>query len=194
MLLETLNRFQIVLASRSPRRQELLSKMGLKFTVHQSTIDENIPVSVPLEKVAEYFARRKAEDVAKHYNTGKIIVIGGDTTVLLENELLEKPQNKEEAIEMLKHLSEKTHSVISAICVVHKNKTLVYSDTAKVSFDKLKDDEIHFYIDKYAPFDKAGGYGIQEWIGYIGINSIEGSFYTVMGFPTHLLWNMLKKI
>jgi len=192
MRLDTINQFSIVLASQSPRREKLLSDMGLKFKIHPSNIDEEIHTGVPFDKLAEYFAQRKAEDVAQYYihNT---IVIGCDTTVLLDNELLEKPQNREEAIDMLKLLSGKTHKVISAICVIHKHKTLVYSDTAKVSFDRLREEEINYYIDTYAPFDKAGGYGIQEWIGYIGINHIEGSFYTVMGLPTHLLWNVLKQ-
>ena len=171
----------------------MLSNMGLSFTTHCSEIDETVPKDIPLEKLAEYLAKCKAEDVARHYGENAV-VIGGDTTVLLENKLLEKPQNRTEAFEMLKQLSGKTHEVISAVCVVHNSKTLVCSDIAKVSFDKLQDEEINFYIDKYAPFDKAGGYGIQEWIGCIGINRIEGSFYTVMGLPTHLLWGMLKKI
>ena len=193
MLLEKLKYFQIILASHSPRREELLSKMRLQFLVEQSDVSEDIPIGVPLEKLAEHFAKRKAEDVAQYYMRNTI-VIGGDTTVFLENELLEKPQTEIEAIEMLKSLSGKTHKVISGVSVVLNNKTLVYSDTAKVSFDKLRDDEIYFYVNKYAPFDKAGGYGIQEWIGCIGINHIEGSFNTVMGLPTHLLWDMLKQI
>ena len=193
MLLEKLKQYPIVLASQSPRRKELLAGMGLHFTVHESNLSEDIPVGISLEKVAEYFACRKAEDVSQYYMSNTI-VISGDTTVLLENELLEKPQNKEDAFDMLKQLSEKTHRVISAVCVVHNSKILVYTDIAKVSFNKLREEEINFYIDKYAPFDKAGSYGIQEWIGYIGVNRIEGSFYTVMGLPTHLLWDMLKQI
>ena len=191
--LTMLNQFQIVLASQSPRRKELLMNMGLQFTVHPSSINEEIPMGIPLENLAQHLAKCKAEDVAQYY-INNTIVIGSDTTVLLDNELLEKPQNKEEAFDMLKRLSGKTHEVISAICVIHNNKTWCCSDTAKVSFDTLQEDEINFYIDKYAPFDKAGGYGIQEWIGCIGINHIEGSFYTVMGLPTHLLWNVLKQI
>lgn len=193
MLLEKLKPFHIVLASQSPRRQELLSGMGLNFTVHQSNVEEEIPVGIPPEKIAEYFAQRKAEDAAQHYMY-HTLVIGGDTTVFLDGGLLEKPQTPSEAFDMLKQLSGKTHEVISGICLIHQNKTLVYSDTAKVSFNKLRDEEIDFYIDKYAPFDKAGSYGIQEWIGYIGINHIEGSFYTIMGLPTHLLWDMLKQV
>ena len=194
MLLDTLSQFQLVLASQSPRRQELLLKMGLRFTPHQSDVNEDIPIGMPLDTVAEYFAQCKAKDVAQHYNLSETIVIGGDTTVLLENELLEKPQTQTEALDMLKRLSGKTHRVISGISLIHKDKVLVYSDIAEVSFDKLQEKEINFYIEKYAPFDKAGSYGIQEWIGYIGINHIKGSFYTVMGLPTHLLWNMLKQI
>ena len=192
--LEAINQFQIILASKSPRRQELLSNMGLKFTVHQSNVNEDIPEGVPFEKLAEHFAKYKAEDVAQYYTMYNTIVIGCDTTVLLDDELLEKPQNKAEAFEMIKQLSEKTHRVISAICIVSANKTMVYSDVSKVSFVKLRDEEINFYIDNYAPFDKAGSYGIQEWIGCIGINRIEGSFYTVVGLPTHLLWDMLKQL
>jgi septum formation protein len=194
MLLENLSKYQIVLASQSARRGELLAGMGLTFSRHPSEVDETLPLDVPFENIAEHFAKCKAEDVAQHYNKGKTFVIGGDTTVLFEGELLEKPQSPTEAFDMLKQLSGKTHTVISGICLVHKNKILADSDTAKVSFDVLRDEDIHFYIDKYAPFDKAGSYGIQEWIGYIGINRIEGSFYTVMGLPTHLLWNMFKKI
>ena len=194
MFLEKLNQYQLILASQSPRRQELLSNMGLKFKTHQSEVCEDIPEGIPLEQVAPYFAKRKAEEVARHYNLSNTLVIGGDTTVLLDGKLLEKPQTPAEAFEMLKQLSEKTHQVISGVCLVHNRKTWVGSDTAKVSFAKLREEEIHFYINKYAPFDKAGSYGIQEWIGYVSINRIEGSFYTVMGLPTHILWEMLKEI
>ena len=193
MLLETINNFQIVLASQSSRRQELLSNMGLQFTTHQSNVDETVPKDVPLENVAQYLARRKAEDVAQHYPQNAVI-IGGDTTVLLEDRLLEKPQNRDEALSALKQLSGKTHRVISAVSMVHHSKTRSCSDTTRVSFNPLREEEINFYIDKYKPFDKAGSYGIQEWIGCIGIARIEGSFYTVMGLPTHLLWDMFKQI
>ena len=171
----------------------MLSGMGLQFTVCPSGADEAIPVGVPLEKLAEHLAHRKAEDAAKHCMPNTI-VIGGDTTVLWENNLLEKPQTRSDALNMLRQISGRTHEVISGICVLQNHKILTSSDISKVSFAPLQEQEIQFYIDNYAPFDKAGSYGIQEWIGCIGINRIEGSFYTVMGLPTHLLWDMLKQI
>lgn len=194
-LLDILKNYKIVLASKSPRRQELLSNMGMQFTVCDSFVDETIPPDTSIYDTAKLLARQKAEAVFELYrNQENIIVIGGDTIVTYKKEIMGKPLDRSDAVRMLKKLSGKTHSVISGLCVKSNTKTLTAYDEAKVSFSELSEDDIVYYVDKYKPYDKAGAYGIQEWIGYRGIERIEGSFFTVMGLPTHLLWKMLERL
>lgn len=193
-LLDILKNYKIVLASKSPRRQELLSDMGLQFTVCDSFVDETIPPDTSIYETAKFLARQKAEAVFELYrNQENIIVIGGDTIVTYKGEIMGKPLDRSDAIRMLKILSGKQHSVISGLCIIVNGKVYCDCDEAMVRFSELSDDELIYYIDNYAPYDKAGAYGIQEWIGYRGMERIEGSFFTVMGLPTHLLWEMLKK-
>lgn len=193
-LLDRLNNYKIVLASKSPRRQELLSDMGLQFTVCDSFVDETIPPDTSIYDTAKLLARQKAEAVFELYkNQENIIVIGGDTIVTYKGEIMGKPIDRNDAKRMLKLLSGKKHCVISALCVIINGKVFSGYDEAIVSFSELSEDDLNFYIDNYAPYDKAGAYGIQEWIGYRGIEKIEGSFFTVMGLPTHLLWKTLRK-
>ena len=174
-LLEKLKKYHLVLASKSPRRQELLSQMGITFSVCDSFVDEYVCQNVSTYKLAQSLAQQKAEAVFELYkNQENIIVIGGDTIVTHKEEIMGKPLDRSDAIRMLKILSGKQHSVISGLCVILHDLT--------------------YYVDHYAPYDKAGAYGIQEWIGFRGIEHIEGSFFTIMGLPTHVLWQMLERL
>ncbi len=184
---------KIILASNSPRRKELLTLLGLKFEVFASSAKEIIDYQQSFGKITEELAKQKVQAVAQHFSPDTII-IGGDTIVCNDNVILGKPKDKDEAIEMLQKLSNKWHSVISSLCVYYNGNFWLDHDETKVHFLSLTDENIHFYIDQYTPFDKAGAYGIQEWIGLHYIDKIEGSFYTVMGFPTHLLYPLLHKI
>lgn len=184
---------KIILASQSPRRQELLSQLGFNFEVFASSSEEIIDYKQPFEEIAKSLAKQKVQAVNQYFDQDTII-IGSDTIVCCDNIILGKPKNKNEAIEMLKKLSNKWHFVISSLCISYKGNIWLDHDETKVHFLPLNSENINFYIEKYAPFDKAGAYGIQEWIGLHYIDKIEGSFYTVMGFPTHLLLPLLKKI
>ncbi|MDD2622960.1 MAG: Maf family protein [Bacteroidales bacterium] len=194
-LLEKLKKYHLVLASKSPRRQELLSQMGITFSVCDSFVDEYVCQNVSTYKLAQSLAQQKAEAVFELYkNQENIIVIGGDTIVTHKEEIMGKPLDRSDAIRMLKILSGKQHSVISGLCVILHGQIHTAYDEAKVSFSELSADDLTYYVDHYAPYDKAGAYGIQEWIGFRGIEHIEGSFFTIMGLPTHVLWQMLERL
>ncbi len=193
MLPHILKDKKIVLASQSPRRKELLHSLGIDFEVCCSDQSENYSPKMSNAEIASYLAIQKCKTVAKQYPTDTI-VIGGDTIVCLEGEILGKPSSIEEAKQMLNKLSGKTHEVISGIAISYKNKIHNDFDVAKVHFLPLTEADIDFYIAKFQPFDKAGAYGIQEWIGLKKIDRIEGSFYTIMGLPTALLATMLENI
>ena len=192
MLLDELKKYTIVLASQSPRRKELLEGMGLQFVVEKPITEEVNPSNLSSFQLAEYLAMQKAKAIASLYNLEKAIIIGGDTIVCIDDLVLGKPQNEEDATNMLKQLSGKKHTVISGLCLLHKEKIICRHDVTDVYFNGLSIDEIEYYVSHYKPFDKAGSYGIQEWIGYTAIERIEGSYYNVMGLPTHLLWEMLE--
>ena len=183
---------KIILCSNSPRRRELLAGLGVNFQVdtdsnfeeHFGRTDmhpEMVPLSLAIGK-SNGFHRPLADDE---------ILITSDTLVICEGRIMGKPSGPDEAREMLRFLSGKTHQVTTAVCVRDSKRMETASDTAQVTFTTLSDAEIDYYIDNYKPFDKAGAYGIQEWIGYIGIPEIKGSFYTIMGFPTHLVYELL---
>jgi len=182
----------IILASGSPRRKQILEELGLSFSVEIRKVIETYPSHLSAREVALYLAKLKAEPFKKDLGEQDILITG-DTIVCLENEILGKPKNREEAFQMLSKLSQKQHQVISSVCLSSKDKTLAFEDITIVHFNKLLKSEIDYYLDYYQPFDKAGAYGIQEWIGQIGIKKIEGSFYTVMGMPTHLIYENLMK-
>lgn len=194
-LLQKLENYQVFLASQSPRRQELLSQLGIKFGICDSDVNEDMPHDLSMYELAKHLAMQKAESVFQRYShLENAIVIGGDTIVVVDGEIMGKPAVRMDAFRMLQKLSGKTHSVISGLCVKSKTKTLSAYDEAKVSFDHLSEADIAFYVDTFMPYDKAGAYGIQEWIGCRGNTHIDGSFFTIMGFPTHLLWKMLEEI
>jgi len=182
---------KLILASASPRRHQLLKELHLPFETRLRPIEEHYPENLPVMDVAEYLAKLKS--TAFYYDLKEDeIIITSDTIVLLGNQIMGKPNNRQEAIEMLKKLSGKPHLVLTAVCLSSKNKQLCFTEKTKVFFKPLTQAEILFYIDTYKPFDKAGAYGIQEWIGSIGIEKIEGSYYTVVGLPVARLYEELK--
>ena len=180
---------KLILASRSPRRQQLLTEAGFTFEVQPANVSEMYHDNLKALSVAKYLAEKKAA----HFNFLKKneIVITADTTVVLADRVLGKPMNADEAAKMLKSLSGKSHEVVTGVCLKSRAKTVSFDDTTKVHFKLLTEKEIHYYIDKFEPFDKAGAYGIQEWIGMIGVEKIEGSYFNVMGLPIHRLYEEL---
>lgn len=181
--------FRLILGSKSPRRQELLKSLGFDFEVKVKPVDETFPEEHPVENIAELLAIKKAS--AFNDMNPDELVITSDTVVICQGKALAKPANFEEAKSMLQLLSGNTHEVITGVCLKGYQQTISFSETTKVVFDDLKEEEIDFYIKQYQPFDKAGAYGIQEWIGMIGIKGIEGDYYNVMGLPLHSLYKHL---
>lgn len=185
-MFKNLQGYQIILASNSPRRKELLSALGINFEVKSSLGEETYPDRLNSFEVAEFLAIQKANWFQDFSNNE--LYITADTIVLLDDRVLGKPNDGKEAFKTLKSLSGNSHKVITAFCIKSKNKVVSQSVVTKVFFKDLTDDQINFYIEKYKPFDKAGSYGIQEWIGMIGIEKIEGSYFNVVGLPTHELF------
>ena len=183
--------YKVILASKSPRRQQLLSDMGVTFETKLMEVDEVYPSTLPASEVAEFLANLKAEPFMDTIADDEL-VITSDTVVCVDDEVLGKPADKAEAIEMLQKLSGKAHEVISGVCLSTADKQVSFSSSTVVYFKELTDEEITYYVDNYKPFDKAGSYGIQEWIGYIGITSIEGSYFNVMGLPVQKLYEVLS--
>lgn len=190
MLSEKFKKTNIILASGSPRRQELFKELGLDFNIKVKEINEVYSSSLKAEEITNYLALQKAKAFENRQNEDEI-VITSDTIVWLNNKALEKPKNKQHAIEMLQNLSGNTHKVITSVCIKSKEKEKVFFDITNVTFKKLTKEEIIYYVEKYKPFDKAGAYGIQEWIGYIGVTRLEGSYFNVMGLPVHKLYEEL---
>ena len=183
---------QIILASGSPRRRELLSAMDIPFTVDTgNTFDESWSSDTPHEKVPELMSEGKSFGFHRELADNEILVTS-DTMVLCGTEILGKPKDRDDAIRMLKLLSGRGHQVITAVTLRDREKKKTFSVTSNVFFKELSDSEITYYLDTYKPYDKAGAYGIQEWIGYIGISRLEGSFYNVMGFPASRFYDELK--
>jgi len=189
-MLNNLEKYDVVLGSNSPRRRELLNDMGVKFRVEAiKGIDESYPASLPVEEIPVYLARIKADGHPLQPNE---LLITADTVVVLDEAVLGKPSGEADARRMLRALSGRAHRVISGVCVTAAHRQETVADTSIVHFARLDDDEIDYYIKHYRPLDKAGAYGIQEWIGNIGIQGINGDFYNVMGLPTRRLYQLLK--
>ncbi|MBL7858296.1 MAG: septum formation protein Maf [Cyclobacteriaceae bacterium] len=180
----------IILASGSPRRQYLMKEAGFNFTVEKPDVDESFPSDMPVEQVAKYLALKKAESFRP--NIKNEIVVTADTVVILNNIILNKPVDRAEAIEMLSALSGHTHRVMTGVCMVSKEKEESFDDTTEVTFKKLTAQEIAYYVDVYKPYDKAGAYGAQDFIGMIAIEKIIGSYFNVMGLPIHKVYTHLK--
>lgn len=185
--------YNIILASNSPRRKELLAGLGVKFDVRLiDGIDETYPGDIESHDVAEYIAKKKA-DAYKQSIASNELIITADTIVILGDEIFGKPLNADDAYAMLQKLSGKTHQVITGVCLLTKNEQRVFRVTTDVTFKELEMEEIKYYVDNYKPFDKAGAYGIQEWIGYIGVTSLNGSYFNVVGFPVQRIYTELQK-
>lgn len=170
----------------------MLKGLDLNFEIRAKDVDESFPETLKGSEIPEYLALKKAKAFTDELKDGEV-VITSDTVVWLGDKVFNKPVTREEAIEMIATLSGRSHTVITAVCILSREKHGVFHDKTKVVFGEISQPEIEWYIDKYQPFDKAGAYGIQEWIGYMGIERIEGSFYNVMGFPTRMFYVELRK-
>jgi septum formation protein len=184
--------YNYILASKSPRRNELLKSLGIHFIVKTREVDEVYPDSLTKEEIPVYLAKLKAQAFQNEISDNDL-VITADTIVWLNGKVLGKPKDKPEAIRMLNELSGNQHQVITGVCLSSKEKELAFYSTSDIYFKSLSADEIEYYVSEYKPYDKAGAYGIQEWIGSIGISHIEGSFYNVMGLPIQKLYEKIQK-
>ncbi len=188
-----LNSYKIILASNSPRRKELLSGLDIEYETRViQGVDESYPNTIPLEDVADYLSKKKASAYLQQLDDEELLITS-DTIVLLENMILGKPATEGESALMLRSLSGKTHKVITAVCLTSTKKQVCFSDASLVTFGQLTDTEIGYYVSNYKPLDKAGAYGVQEWIGYMAVERIEGSYYNVMGLPVFKLYKELKE-
>ncbi|WP_334058128.1 Maf-like protein [Polaribacter sp. P097] len=192
MLREKLQNYNIILASGSPRRQQFFKDLDIDFKIDLKPVDEVYPLELKGSEITDYLAdlKSKAFAVLKEND----VLITSDTIVWLNEKALGKPKNEDDAFQMLKELSNTTHEVITSISIKTKNSQKIINDVTTVTFKALSDDEINYYIKNYKPFDKAGAYGIQEWIGFIGIYKIEGSYFNVVGLPVHKLYDELMNL
>ena len=190
-MLDNLKKYRIILASNSPRRRELLSGLGIDYEVRTlQGIDESYPADLPVEQIAGYIATEKAAAYQKQMAADELLITA-DTIVVVAGEVMGKPHDVDDARRMLHKLSNYTHQVITGVCLTTADRQCRFSVTTDVTFKALTDEEIDYYISHYRPFDKAGAYGIQEWIGYIGVTGLNGSYFNVMGFPVQRLYTEL---
>jgi septum formation protein len=191
MLKTHLKKYDIILASASPRRKQLLEELGIPFKVQTKNVEESFPAELKPEEVAAYLSELKANAFLKEELNERSLIITADTIVTLEGQILGKPAGRGDAIRILQQLSAKKHQVITGVSLRSKYKQTVFSVTTDVYFKQLSSAEIAFYVDTFKPYDKAGAYGIQEWIGHAAIERIDGSYFNVMGLPTHRLYEEL---
>ena len=189
LLQEKLIDKKIFLASQSPRRQELLKRLGIDFVVVKIESDESFPEELNREEITEFISENKA-NACGELNPGEILITA-DTLVWLNNRVFGKPQDAQEAFDMIAEMSDATHEVFTSVTLKSNEKILTFSETTEVTFDKFSEEEINFYIEHFKPFDKAGAYGIQDWLGYAKISRINGCYYNVMGLPLHHLYKVL---
>ncbi len=180
---------KILLASQSPRRQELLKGLGLEFSIIKINADESYPHDLVREEITEFISQSKAD--AYEIKNSNEILITADTLVWLDNLIMGKPKDYEDAFQMIRRMSGKIHEVFTSVTIKTKDKTVSFSETTEVVFDEFSDKEIEYYIQNHQPFDKAGAYGIQDWLGYAKISRINGCYYNVMGLPLHQLYKVL---
>ncbi|MGY0407413.1 MAG: Maf family nucleotide pyrophosphatase [Polaribacter sp.] len=192
MLREKLKNYNIILASKSPRRQQFFKDLDIDFTVQLKEVAEIYPKELQRREITDFLADLKSKPFTNLQEND--LLITSDTIVWLENKAFGKPKNKTEAFTMLRDLSGKKHEVITSISIKNKKFQKIISDITAVSLKELSDEEIHYYINKYKPFDKAGAYGIQEWIGFIAITKLEGSYFNVVGLPVHKLYKELMNL
>lgn len=190
---DTLEKYKIILASKSPRRQYLLKELGLNFECRTKETDETFPEHLSKQEIPLFLANKKAEDFKNELKQGELLITA-DTIVWINGKVLNKPCDEKEATEMLKMLSGKMHEVYTGVCLTTITKSKSFFSLTKVFFKTLTEEEISYYVKNYKPFDKAGAYGAQEWIGYIGIEKIEGSYFNVMGLPLKELYEQLAEI
>lgn len=194
IMLDNLKKFNIVLASNSPRRKELMSGLGVEYVVKTlPDVDESYPDTLQGEEIPAYISREKAEAYQSMIEPDELLITA-DTIVWMNGEVLGKPKDREDAIRMLRKLSGASHQVITGVCLTTKGWQNSFTVTTDVTFAVLSEEEIVYYVDKYSPMDKAGAYGVQEWIGFIGVESISGSYYNVMGLPVQKLYRELIKL
>ena len=194
IMLDNLKKFNIVLASNSPRRKELMSGLGVDYVVKTlPDVDESYPDTLQGEEKPAYISREKAEAYQTMIDPDELLITA-DTIVWMNGEVLGKPKDREDAIRMLRKLSGASHQVITGVCLTTKGWQNSFTVTTDVTFAVLSEEEIVYYVDKYSPMDKAGAYGVQEWIGFIGVESISGSYYNVMGLPVQKLYRELIKL
>jgi len=193
-MLDNLQKYHIILASNSPRRRELLAGLGIPFDVRVLPgIDESYPDDLPVEQIAQHIAHAKAE-AYRQAMTADELIITADTVVIVDNEVLGKPHDADDARRMLRTISGRTHQVITGVCLTTIDRQRCFSVSTDVTFKNLSEEEISYYIDTYRPFDKAGAYGIQEWIGYIGVTGLRGSYFNVMGLPVQRIYAELATL
>ena len=183
--------YNLVLGSNSPRRKEILTEMGLSFYTRISDKEEKFSEELKGKEVSEYLSKQKSKNLSGTLENNELLITA-DTIVVNNNSILNKPKNKEEAILMLRSLSEETHQVITSVCLTSTKKLEIFSEITEVKFSKLSEEMIDYYIDNYSPFDKAGSYGIQEWIGLIAIEKINGSYTNVVGLPSQKLFEKIR--
>lgn len=191
-LIQKINRYKITLASRSPRRQQILRQLGIRFDVVIREFDESYPDNLKGSEIALHIASRKASALRDEL-AGNEIVITADTIVWCNGKVLGKPENIDDTVAILGEISGNTHEVITAVCIVSKRKETLFHESTLVTFERLNAEELRFYAEKFKPYDKAGAYGIQEWIGLAGCSRIEGSYFNVVGLPVHRVYTELKK-
>jgi septum formation protein len=182
---------KLILGSKSPRRKELIEGINIPFEIRTKDTDESFPSDLPCVDVAEYIAKKKADALKADIKENEIILCA-DTVVIVDNQILGKPENFDDAKQMLQSLSNKTHQVVTGVVITSSVKESIFKVTTDVTFKELTNEEIEFYINNYQPFDKAGSYGIQEWIGYIGVKELKGSYFNVVGLPIQEVYSVLK--
>ena len=193
-MLENLNKYKIILASNSPRRKELLSGLGVAYEVKTlPDVDESYPDGLSGEEIAKHIARGQAEAYRSLIQADEL-VITADTIVWLDGTVMGKPKDEEEAKDMLMQLSGKTHQVITGVCLTTASMQKTFATVTDVTFATLTDEEVDYYVTRYQPMDKAGSYGVQEWIGFVGVENLSGSYFNVMGLPIQRLYTELKKL
>ena len=193
-MLDNLKKYKIILASNSPRRKELMTGLGIDYEVRTlPDVDESYPNTLKGEEIPLFISKEKADAYLATLQPGELIITA-DTIVWLDNTVLGKPIDEADAVQMLRRLSGKTHQVITGVCLTATDFQRSFTTTSEVTFAKLSDTEIHYYVNNYYPLDKAGAYGIQEWIGFIGVESISGSYFNVMGLPIQRLYRELTKL
>ena len=181
----------LIVASSSPRRQYLMREAGFTFTVEKPDVDESFPDDLPVDQVAKYLAEKKGEYFRMSMKDE--VVLTADTVVIRGEKILNKPLDRNEAIDMLSDLSGKAHNVMTGVCILSKEKEISFDDLTEVTFQQLSRSEIEFYVDNYKPYDKAGAYGAQDWIGMVAIQKIVGSYFNVMGLPIHKVYQQLTR-